>query len=59
MGGWRPLTRDLEALFIVVLDGPVLNGLVEEIDKGEDELLFLQVCHRGQCLIYNPNSQQQ
>lgn len=39
-------TRDLETLLVIVLDGAVLYGFVEKIDKGEDELLFLHVCHR-------------
>lgn len=33
-------TGDLETLFVVVLDGAVSYRFVEEIDKGEDELLF-------------------
>lgn len=45
---WRAgqRTRDLETLLVVVLDGAVLYGFAEEIDKGENELLFLQICHR-------------
>ena len=34
-------TCDFQAFSVVLLDGSVLDGLVEEIDDGENELLFL------------------
>ena len=43
-------TCDLETFLVVGSDGAVLDGLVEEVDDGEDELLFL-ICHR-RCKVY-------